>query len=523
VSGALYRTGPGACKVENTPKGDFYVNHWFDGFAHSHKFDIVAGDDKELRTRVFYSSRRQSEQMMTDIKATGYRRLYSFGQKQDPCVGIFGKFMSVFEKPTRPSEENICVVVHNNVPGLPSKTRPQSSIASGHRTEVNNVWVTTDNSSFLELDISSLEPIGFAKQTQFHPDLKGPLSCAHSQRDPENGDLFNFNLEFGRFATYRIFRVDSATGKTEILATICEPSFKAAYIHSFFLTKNYVVLCVPGSHYGYNGIKLAWEKNILDSIDSFDSSKTCKWAVVDRRKRLGVVARFETPAGFFFHSVNAWEEPDEDGKSVTVIFDVVQYANLDIIHSFYYNVILDRSGEAGRYWESGERLRDCHPKLVRYRIRFPVGTTHKSPRDDGALSSTSELQLTIGAPHVGELPTINPAYACKNHRYVYSLANRGLSTLFDALVKTDMETQQALFWTGPMGHSPGEAIFVARPPADDETLAEDDGVLLTVVLDGHNRKSYLLCLDAKTMKEVGRADCDFAVGIGFHGIHAKAT
>jgi torulene dioxygenase len=47
---------------------------------------------------------------------------------------------------------------------------------------------------------------------------------------------------------------------------------------------------------------------------------------------------------------------------------------------------------------------------------------------------------------------------------------------------------------------------------------EDDGVLLSVVLDGFKETSYLLCLDARTMKELERAECDGAVGIGTYGV-----
>lgn len=39
------------------------------------------------------------------------------------------------------------------------------------------------------------------------------------------------------------------------------------------------------------------------------------------------------------------------------------------------------------------------------------------------------------------------------------------------------------------------------------------------MLDGEGAVSYLLCLDARDMKEVGWADCGVAVGFGFHGIH----
>ena len=61
----------------------------------------------------------------------------------------------------------------------------------------------------------------------------------------------------------------------------------------------------------------------------------------------------------------------------------------------------------------------------------------------------------------------------------------------------------------------GEPIFVADPESEDE----DGGVVLSVVLDGVAGKSYLLVLDAKEFKEVGRANVDGVVGFGFHGTH----
>lgn len=55
--------------------------------------------------------------------------------------------------------------------------------------------------------------------------------------------------------------------------------------------------------------------------------------------------------------------------------------------------------------------------------------------------------------------------------------------------------------------------------ADPEGTEEDDGVLMTVVLDGVRGDSDLLVLEAKTMREVGRANVGSVVGFGFHGTH----
>jgi len=49
----------------------------------------------------------------------------------------------------------------------------------------------------------------------------------------------------------------------------------------------------------------------------------------------------------------------------------------------------------------------------------------------------------------------------------------------------------------------------------------DEGVLLSVVLDGTRGKSYLLVMDAKSFAEIGRAEMETVVSFGFHGAHIK--
>lgn len=471
--------------------------------------------------RVVYSSRRQAEKLVKRIKQGGIGSSFTFGQRRDPCVGLFGKVMGLFQR-TDPFN-NICVVVNTNVPGLPSAAAGEKQPSTtGHRNKVRSVWTSTDSVPMMEMDPETLEPIGFANQASLHPSLTGPTSCAHAQRDPETGDMFNFNLAFGRTATYRIFRVNAATGTTDILATICDPGISGAYIHSFFLTTNYVVLCVPVSHFRLGGLSVPLERNILDAIAEFDESKVCKWLVVDRWGSQGLIASFDSPAAFFFHTANSFDEPSADGSGTDLFCDVVEYPNQDVMRSFYYDVLLNRNDAATTWWNEKDRIHTVHPRLVRHKLHIP----HRAPDGGRALSckrpftGNTEVVSTVDAPHAGELPTYNPAFQCKRYRYVYSLSNHGRSTLLDSIVKSDMDTREALLYGCPHGHTPGEPIFVPRPAAEGEVLAEDDGVLLSVVLDGSARRSYLLCLDAKTLQEVGRADCPFAVGLGFHGTHA---
>jgi torulene dioxygenase len=116
-----------------------------------------------------------------------------------------------------------------------------------------------------------------------------------------------------------------------------------------------------------------------------------------------------------------------------------------------------------------------------------------------------------------ELPTINPAYLTRPHRYVYGCSDRLKSSFMDGIIKFDNKTQTAIFWEKE-GHTPGEAIFIADP----EGTAEDDGVLLTVVLDGYVEKSYLLVLRAQDLTELGRAEMQGPMSFGFHGAYKSS-
>lgn len=537
------------------------------------------------------------------MQKNGARDIITFGQRADPCIGLFGKFMStwVVAHTRRESKkaENIGVTVQLDVPG-------PASVAQSGEVPHKTVWLGTDCHLLRQVDGHSLEPIGFARQDDLHPDLDGELSCAHVQRCPMTGDYINVNIKAGLPATYKIFRVSATTGETEILATISRFDLPMAYIHSFFLSEHFVVLRVPSSHISLDGISILWKRNILDAIKPFDQSKKNKWFVIDRLWGRGVVAEFETEAAFFFHTINCFDKMYLDTKDGvdkwSISCDTIEYPNMNILRGLYYDVVLNQNGKAKAAWGTDKQAREMLPRLKRWKFtlpmhhrippqrmrshlsmlydwlktmtggfrrkseglgrearhkahifaailvslpavalsvlgprltlqKVPMEENQKDRRDDericGVIGGTrtdgnvmvipeSTSTIDIPSPHAGELPTINPAYHTRPYRYVYSLAMSGKSTLVDTIVKTNLVSRVVLQWNNPQGHTPGEAIFVRRPGG----VKEDDGVLLSVVLDGFCKKSYLLCLDARTMREMGRAEMGFAVGFGFHGVHA---
>jgi torulene dioxygenase len=198
------------------------------------------------------------------------------------------------------------VTIAPNVPGIGTVEKSNNK-AGNEGPEINNLVCFTDATTIKTLDPETLEPMGVTDQRSLHPDLSGPLSCAHAHFDPVTGDVYNFNLALGTSPTYRLFRTIRATGKTEVLATISK-GLQAAYIHSFFLTEEYVILAIWPSYFASGGVKMLWERNILDAISPWNSKNETKWLVVDRKHGKGLVANFSSPASFSFHSVNAWQE-----------------------------------------------------------------------------------------------------------------------------------------------------------------------------------------------------------------------
>jgi len=67
------------------------------------------------------------------------------------------------------------------------------------------------------------------------------------------------------------------------------------------------------------------------------------------------------------------------------------------------------------------------------------------------------------------------------------------------LVKYNLQTNQAIYWSQAHVFC-GEPTFVANPAG----TFQDDGVIISMVYNVKNRKSFLLILDAYTMKELAR-------------------
>ncbi|KAF3039388.1 hypothetical protein E8E12_007844 [Didymella heteroderae] len=500
AAGVLYRTGPLGYKAKSKSGKEFAANHWFDGFSCVHRFQIDV-PEKGQPVQVNYRSRRTVDEYLEHVRETGKGEGLTFANKRDPCESFFKKVMAVFVPPGR-ANKSVGVTLSINMPAGDRMGHSEKTSINGHTNGIQTLHAKSDHHMVKKIDPETLEPQGIAVQHDLHPELKGSLSAAHAKSDPRTGDIFNFNLDCGRQSTYRIFRTSASTGKTDVLAT-----FQAtpAYIHSLFLTENYVILCVWNSHYTSYGASLLYHQNVIQAIAPFDRKDKAMWYVVDRTNDRGLVATYKSSPLFSFHSVNAWEEPSSTNPSQTdIVTELSLFENTDVIHRFYYDNLLSSLHSKSDY--VGEKRLSSLPMQAQFRLpNVPTETTISKPQDAERLFLADKM-VSI------ELPTINPLYLTKRHRYTYGCADRLKSSFMDGIAKFDNTTQTSIFWEQE-GHTPGEPIFVADP----EGTEEDDGVLLTVVLDGYVERSYLLVLRAKDLTELGRAEVPGPVAFGFHG------
>ncbi|KAL4796801.1 carotenoid oxygenase [Aspergillus venezuelensis] len=535
AAGVLYRTGPGRYKVDTEKGNTFQVAHWFDGFSQTHRFQLVPSnaEGSESRMRVLYNSRFSTDELIEHARTNGsLAGNFCFGghkspEERDPCKALYQKVQTTY-KPLEggPSSKNVGVTLSVNFPGLLPSEQETTSRPAG---PIKTLHAKTDNFNLKEIHSETLEPISFCDQTVLHPDLNGRLSASHAETDPETGDVYNYNLSFGRTTTYRVFRVSAATGETSILASF--PGIPS-YMHSFFLTKNHVVICVWNAHISPQDLA---KGSYVGALKEFDGSLPAKWYVVDRRHGNGLVATYESPAFFCFHAINAWEETSPDNPSRTdIVAECITYKNIDVIKKLYYEYLPSNSPAAYPGSETKNHGGKTQSQITRFRL--PGIPTASSPKilNAGAAGSSSQettpeptpptvsqskqavLTSTSCASISPELPTQNPLYHTSPHRYTYAVVDRGYSTFFDGIMKFDSVTSETKIWSAH-AQSPGEAIFVPDPNGKEE----DDGVLLSVVLDGFSGNSYLLVLDAKSMEEIGRASVKGVVAFGFHGVHVS--
>jgi carotenoid cleavage dioxygenase-like enzyme len=356
---------------------------------------------------------------------------------------------------------------------------------SGRNLTSNNANVTimpfrdgylalTETIAPVAFDGATLETRG---ELAYDDALPGQITTAHTHYDRARRATFNIVTQVGRKSQYQVVRIPDGTLRRELVGSVTVD--KPAYLHAFSTTERYVVI-----------VEYPLVVNPLDLLlRRKPFIENYRWEP-GRGTRIHVIAKdggatagtYETEAFFAFHHVNAFEEGD------TIVLDISAYADAGIVNDFKLdNLLADEAGKIAR------------AELRRYRL----------------VPGRSAAEVRRIAAPATELPSIAPRTATKPYAYAYGVDAAGADGVatFDALVKVDVRDGSVTRWFA-QGAYPGEPLFVARPGGTDE----DDGVLLSVVLDANAGTSSLLVLDARTLSQLGRATVPHHIPFGFHGL-----
>lgn len=435
LEGTLIRNGPGTFHI-----GDQYYRHWFDGHSMLHKFSFRDGKVSYLNR--FLETRAHKEAM--DAGRIVYSEFAT-----DPCRNLFGRARAVFSpQVTDDAKVNVTKIDHKYM-----------------------ALAETPIQVFFDPD--TLKTVGVFN---YEDRLVGQMTTVHPTFDFKNRIVYNNVVRYHAISHYNIYQMVGSTNPKRVASL---PVREPAYLHSFGMSQNYVIL--TEFPLVVNPISLLlWIKPYIENFKWKPARGTSIYVV--NRFTGELVGKYQSDPFFAFHHVNAFEK---DGE---LIFDIVAYEDASILQAYYLENLKDKELEL-----PFGKLRRYHLPLKGKRAEYEV---------------ISDVCM--------ELPVFDyDNYVLRDdYRYVYavSLNPEDRRGFYNQIVKVDIETGKDSTWY-EKGCYPGEPIFVPRPDRD----GEDDGVLLSVVLDERKGTSFLLVLDAQDLNEIGRAEIPHAVLFGYHG------
>ncbi|XP_044126150.1 beta,beta-carotene 15,15'-dioxygenase isoform X1 [Bufo gargarizans] len=488
LQGTLIRNGPGIHSV-----GEMSYNHWFDGLSLLHSFTFRNGEvhyrSKFLRSDTYNCNMEANRIVVSEFGTMAY---------PDPCKNIFAKAFTYLSHVVPEFTDNCLINI----------------IRFG-----NDYYASSETNFIRKIDPQSLDTL---EKVDYLKHVTVNLATSHPHYDNE-GNTFNMGTSIGDKGKtkYIIFKVPSKIPdkdkkksplkSAEVLCSIpAHRLLSPSYYHSFGMTENYVILIEQPLKLEIVKLATAYFRGVnwASCITFYNDEKTW-FHIIDKRTKKPVGEKFYSDALVFYHHVNAYEE---DGH---VVFDIIAYKDNSLYEMFYMANLRKELSEEAVLTSVPSCKRFVVP--VHYDKKADVGvnlvkiptTTATAVKDkDGQIYCHPET-LCEGI----ELPRINYDYNGKKYRYVYAshVEWRPIPT---KIVKFDTVTKQMLSWSDEMCW-PAEPLFLPDPDGKDE----DDGIILSSIVSSNPKKSsFLLVLDAKTFKELGRASVNASVHLDLHGL-----
>lgn len=324
------------------------------------------------------------------------------------------------------------------------------------------------------LDPITLENLGLA------PWVPIDGISAHPKVDERTGELMFFN--YSKHAPYLHYGLVDAEGKLQHYQPVPTPGPRLP--HDMAFTENFVIL---------NDLPAFWDAKLLErNIHAvrFHEGLPSRFGIVPRKG--GEVRWFDAAPTYVLHWLNAYEDGDE------IVLD--GYFQEDPTPTPHTN--------APPGYEHMMAFLDEHSfksKLHRWRFNLKDGTTKEERLDE----------------RIMEFGMINGQYAGRKYRYGYSTVTKPGWFMFTGFVKTDLETRESTTFMLPEGVYASEAPFAPRQGAKDE----DDGYLVSFLIDENRGKSECVLLDAKdiTKGPICRIALPHKISSGTHAVWADRS
>jgi len=444
LSGTLIRNGP----IKVTVNGQTN-DHWFDGLAMLHAFSFHEGhvnySNKFLRSDAYHT--------VFDKGSLDYG-----GFASDPCRSLFKKFLTFLIPRSDSAIQNANVNVAKFA---------------------NEYVALTEVPLPVKFDIETLDTLGVLDYQDELPKDKC-WESAHPHYDSTQKEILNYLIKFGRNSYYTLYKLKDGIAQREVIAEV--PINEPAYMHSFAVTENYIIL--TEFPLVVKPLDLIVKNQAFIKNFTWQPERGTRFIVINKKDG-NIVGKYVTKPFFAFHHANAFE------KDGLIHFDIVTYQDASIITG--NNLYVNSNNVSPENYQSN---------LERFSLSLGTGTI------------SSKVLLAKS----NEFPRINDKQDGRPYTYAYLAGFSDTAQAKEELInseglyKVNTHTNEVLEWS-EKGCSSGEPVFVAAPNAQEE----DDGVVLTVILDHVRKDSFLLVLDAKSFREIGRARAPHVIPAGFHG------
>ena len=434
--------------------GHYNLTHAFDAYAKLHSFQFLPNQD-----HVLYSSQLILSHYYKDSLKHNKVAPYLLFDETEPPFNFLERAVSLFN-----GIDNTNVNVLKFGEGDSGTFQALSDF--WHTYEFDPVSLDTHKAVFADL------PHGDGIITRRFP----IPSSAHPLKDPATGHHITFysllNPLPGFENSINVIRILSAT-KREHIATI--PRTKIPYMHSLALTKHFAIIF---AHPVFVEVSRLLETGRALHSLSYDPDTPTDVYVV--RLDTGHIKAMTCPAMFFMHSINSYEEGS------TLVVDIVTYAGLGLLNSLQLNHLRNPEPKLPV---------DAYPTIKRLCINL---YTHKV--------KVVNFGNNPAIPYINtlDMPVINTLFYQKRYCFIFGLVigakNHSMTDV--RLVKKDVcsnGTNDKVWFRA--NHYPTEAWFQPNPTGSKE----DDGIVISLVLNGVTKKSYLLFLHGETFEPISTA------------------